>query len=204
MRDQRGPYFAALDASARSRSYWAGASPDDPDEWWYFEAVEDGGEIVVIRQVTIERDGQRHAYSADHIDDGWGFLTDQPLVPQESEDLGPCTAERFRAAWAGVAVHCPRCGDVLGPMAGTLGCARDQMELSAVAEAALISIAMSEPVSPERPPGAFRVGGVWHCPADGQRMVETSGGIRCPTCTRSLPPGVVYQLVEVHFHGTGE
>ena len=90
-------YYQALQASARPRTYLCGDAPDVPAERWYFEAVEDGGEVIVIRQLVIEGDGTRHAYSADHIEDAWGFLTDQPL--DGSEGLSACRAEEFHAAW---------------------------------------------------------------------------------------------------------
>jgi hypothetical protein len=188
MKDQRGPYFAELEASSRPRTCWAGASPEDPTEWWYFEAVEDAGEVVAIGQVTIDRAGGRHAYSADHLEDDWGFLTDQALAPEGFEGLGPCSAQRFHAAW-----------DVLVPIGSTLGCIRGGMGLSAVMEAALITIARSEAAVPERR-FSFRVGGTWHCPADGQRLAEIDGVISCEACDRCLPVNVVYQIVEGHVH----
>jgi hypothetical protein len=99
MQDQRGPYVERLTASSLPRSHWAGVSTENPSEHWFFESVEDQGELVAIRQLTVESDGRRHAYTAKHLDDEWGFLTGQPLRPAESEDLQPISAEAFQAAW---------------------------------------------------------------------------------------------------------
>jgi hypothetical protein len=66
---------------------------------WYFEAVEDRGQLVAIRQLTVEADGTRHRYWADRLEDDWGFLTDQPLAPQESDGLEAVSAEQFRQVW---------------------------------------------------------------------------------------------------------
>jgi hypothetical protein len=90
-------YYRSLMASPRPRTYFVGQAPDEPTEQWHFGAVEDDDELVVIRQLTIEGDGTRHAYSADHIEDTWGFLTDQPL--DDFEYLSPSTADAFNAAW---------------------------------------------------------------------------------------------------------
>lgn len=46
----------------------------------------------------------------------------------------------------------------------------------------------------------FQVGGEWHCPADGKRMVERDGRVQCPGCQRALPRTVIYNLVEFHRH----
>ncbi len=91
--------FPVLVRTSLPRSHWGGVSPDDPAERWFFEAVEDAGELVAIRQLTVESDGTKHVYSAEHLDDEWGFLTDQPLRPDESDGLLPISAETFQAAW---------------------------------------------------------------------------------------------------------
>jgi hypothetical protein len=50
-----------------------------------------------------------------------------------------------------------------------------------------------------------RVGGRWHCPADGCRLREDTGTLSCPRCGRHLPPRLVYQLVEFNWHApTGD
>jgi hypothetical protein len=97
--DQRRPYYRRLTASTAPRQHWCGASPDDPNEIWYFETVVDDAKHIAIRQLTVTEDGVRHAYSVDHLDDEWGFLTDQPVVPEESEGLAPISAADFEAAW---------------------------------------------------------------------------------------------------------
>ena len=98
MEDQRGPYFRALTESDRDREYWLGESPDDPGEQWYFETVEDSGQKVAIRQITVGPAG-RFAYSAAHLEDEHGFLTDQPMSPVE-EGLAAVEESAFEAVWA--------------------------------------------------------------------------------------------------------
>ena len=82
--------YLALDRSDRPRTYLFGPSPDDERELWYFEAVDDNGALIAIRQLTIGADGTRHAYSPQHIEDEWGFLTDQPI--DYADELTPCDA----------------------------------------------------------------------------------------------------------------
>lgn len=80
MQGQREPYLRTLVGSDRERSCWTGASPDNPNELWFFEAVEVDGHIIAIRQIAVG--GERSlGYSADHLEDELGFLTDQPLKP---------------------------------------------------------------------------------------------------------------------------
>jgi hypothetical protein len=100
MNDQRGAYFERLTASALPRYYWSGPSPEDPNELWYFETVIDDGKHIAIRQLTITADGERHAYSAAQLDDDWGFLTDQPVEPEESQGLDATTQPEFEEAWS--------------------------------------------------------------------------------------------------------
>ena len=54
---------------------------------------------IAIRQLTVGGDGSRHAYSADHLEDEWGFLTDQPIEPNESIAMKAIPASDFDAAW---------------------------------------------------------------------------------------------------------
>jgi hypothetical protein len=91
-------YYLELEQSARPRRHLRGRSPDDEREQWYFEVLEDEGELIAVRQLTIEADGTRHRYSPQHLEDGWGFLTDQPIDP--TDELSPCTADEFNAAWS--------------------------------------------------------------------------------------------------------
>lgn len=102
MEDKRGPYFRALQASDLPHQHWSGPSPEDADEMWYFETVIDGGKYVAIRQLTVESDGTRHAYSAHHLEDDWGFLTDQPVDPEASEGLVAITPSEFESVWRSI------------------------------------------------------------------------------------------------------
>ena len=47
-------------------------------------------------------------------------------------------------------------------------------------------------VTPAKP----TMGGSWHCPNDGTKLID----FRCPHCGRSLPTGLVYDLIEFHPH----
>lgn len=46
----------------------------------------------------IESDGTRHAYSARHLGDDWGFLS-EATVDDFIEELSVLTREEFLAAW---------------------------------------------------------------------------------------------------------
>jgi hypothetical protein len=85
-----------LAGSARRRRYFAGESEGDQ---WLFEAVEDLGELVVIRQVLIEPNGATHRCSWSWIEDDEGGLTDEPLDPLRGPS--PTTAACFEEAWSG-------------------------------------------------------------------------------------------------------
>ncbi|WP_141007310.1 hypothetical protein [Nocardioides humi] len=90
-------YYRQLGRSARPRIHFVGRSPDDENEWWYFEAVDVDGELIAIRQVTIEASGDGHRYSAEHIEDVWGGLTDQAI--DYEDQLERCAASVFADAW---------------------------------------------------------------------------------------------------------
>jgi len=75
------------------------------------------------------------------------------------------------------------------------------MELSRIVRDALCVIADSDPVPTM--PFPDRVGGTWHCPADGSRMAESHGRVDCPECGRQLPGSILYQLIEFHVHQPG-
>jgi hypothetical protein len=55
------------------------------------------GALIAIRQLTIGADGTRHAHSPQHIEDEWGFLTDQPI--DYADELTPCDGAQFRQIW---------------------------------------------------------------------------------------------------------
>jgi len=101
VRDVRGPALSELDNSDRRRGYWFGLAPDDAEERWYFEAVQDtDGRWIAVRQLTILGDGSRRAYSVDHLEDESGFLTDAPLEPEES-GLDEIAADEWQRVWSG-------------------------------------------------------------------------------------------------------
>ena len=97
-KDQRGTAIRALDESEKPRSYWRGVDEDASE--WLFEAVEDGGERWVVRQLVIEPEGAEHRYSSQALEDEYGFLADQPL-PSDEPQLIPITADAFFRRWRG-------------------------------------------------------------------------------------------------------
>jgi hypothetical protein len=76
-------------------------------------------------------------------------------------------------------------------------CPLGKMQLSQVAHQALRDY-VDKPQVPASPASGMRWGGVWHCPADGTRMQESEGRVRCPACSRQLPGWILYQLIELH------
>jgi len=72
------------------------------------------------------------------------------------------------------------------------------MDFSEVVAAELTAVAQEPPHDPE--PSTVRWGGQWHCPADAEPMVEDAGRVTCPRCSRSLPPRLLYGLIEFHVH----
>jgi len=95
-------------------------------------------------------------------------------------------------------VHCPRCGRRMAEGPLTSVCGYGVMELSQVAHRALRAVADSDPVAATE--SSVRWGGEWYCPADGSRMHESRGQVRCPACGRHLTGSILYQLIEFHTH----
>lgn len=58
------------------------------------------GELWAIKQVEIDPSGTVARYWWQHMEDERGFLTDQPLAPEEvEEDLERIDAEEFYRYW---------------------------------------------------------------------------------------------------------
>jgi uncharacterized Zn finger protein (UPF0148 family) len=95
-------------------------------------------------------------------------------------------------------LRCPLCGDLMEVVAGEVTCRRGDMGLSQVMRSELEEIVRSPPSRPEA--ASIHWGGKWHCPLDGERMVEDGGRVQCPACERYLPGRVLYQLIELHPH----
>jgi hypothetical protein len=66
---------------------------------YWFKAVEVDEELVAIRQVQRADDGTALRYWWRHLDDADGMLTDQPLHPDEGEDIIEIPTEDFERAW---------------------------------------------------------------------------------------------------------
>lgn len=81
---------------------------------------------------------------------------------------------------------------------GRLVCRLGDMDLSQHAQDGLVSVVRSGPL--EVAPSRVRWGGSWYCPADGSRMREAGGRVVCPGCSRVLPGGLLYELIEFHVH----
>jgi hypothetical protein len=87
-------YLRCLEASGRKRSYFCGGWEG---ERWLFETVEDGAELVAIRQIVIDQDGAVHRYSWRRREDDDGALTDQAVEPTAALDR--CESAEFADAW---------------------------------------------------------------------------------------------------------
>ncbi|MGW1837707.1 hypothetical protein [Streptomyces sp. NPDC002067] len=90
-------YYRALDEGAAVRHHFRHA--DEDGGVWYFEAVPDGGELAVVKQIEFTPAGTRHRYAWHHLEDAHGFLTDQPITPDDPVE--PITAQEFHQAWTG-------------------------------------------------------------------------------------------------------
>jgi hypothetical protein len=98
-----------------------------------------------------------------------------------------------------IVVRCPRCGDPLEIVNGTLACRRGGMDLSEVMRAELREIIATGPAA--RPASSkVRWVGEWSHPDDGERMTEVEGILECLACGRFLPGRVLYQVAQFHVH----
>ena len=89
-------YIRSLDESSRVPRYFHSDRSMDGHED-FFKAVEDDGELVVVRQIVIGPEGT-HRYWWRVREDEEGFLTDQPMPP-DVEGLLPISADEFEAHW---------------------------------------------------------------------------------------------------------
>ncbi|MFD9812457.1 hypothetical protein [Streptomyces sp. NPDC059080] len=89
-------YYRALDEDATLRHNFRHA--DDEGGLWYIEAVLGRGELIAIKQAELTSAGQLHRYSWEHLEDEHGFLTDQPMDPDE-DPLEAIPAEEFQRVW---------------------------------------------------------------------------------------------------------
>ncbi|MFD6826624.1 hypothetical protein ACFWC5_40790 [Streptomyces sp. NPDC060085] len=89
-------YFRSLDEGATLRYHFHHA--DEEGGLWYFEAVPHRGELIAIKQAELTQAGRLHRYSWEHLEDEYGFLTDQALDPGE-EPLKAIPAEEFQQVW---------------------------------------------------------------------------------------------------------
>ena len=97
--DQRRSYYQRLSASSLPRQL-VGSVPGRSERDGVLRDDDRRREHVAIRQLTITVDDDRHAYSVDHLEDGWGFLTDQPVEPKLWEGLEAISRSEFEAAWS--------------------------------------------------------------------------------------------------------
>lgn len=95
-------------------------------------------------------------------------------------------------------MYCPRCGSPTEVRASYLVCTATGMDFSQVVRRELAELVASKPTTSET--SQVRWGGSWYCPADATPMNEVEGRVICPSCDRSLPPRLLYQLIEFHVH----
>ncbi|MFB6784606.1 hypothetical protein ACFCX0_47000 [Streptomyces sp. NPDC056352] len=96
IRAEHVAYFRALDENATLRHHFRHA--DEEGGLWYFEAVLNRGELVVIKQAELTPAGQIYRYSWEHLEDVHGFLTDQAIDPEE-DPVEPIPAVEFQRVW---------------------------------------------------------------------------------------------------------
>jgi hypothetical protein len=89
-------YYRGLDEAATLRCHFRGA--DDAGGLWYFEVVPVGSKLTVIKQAELTSAGTLHRYSWEHLADEHGFLTDQPIDPDE-DPFEVITPEEFERVW---------------------------------------------------------------------------------------------------------
>ena len=76
--DQRRRFIQSLAERPGPRLYLKAQDPEDGRRYLW-EAVEDGGRLVAVKQLEIDVQGVRWRYDWKHLEDENGFLTDQPL-----------------------------------------------------------------------------------------------------------------------------
>ena len=82
-------------------------------------------------------------------------------------------------------MHCPFCG-ALGDMRdGVFVCGATAVDLSPRATGELTQIAERQPEVDPAPAGT-RWGVRWHCPSDGERLVNRGAHVRCDLCGHQL------------------
>ncbi|MBV9380143.1 MAG: hypothetical protein JOY82_22075 [Streptosporangiaceae bacterium] len=101
---------AILRAAARYRRLDEGSGPrgyyertdeeglDDKGGRWLWETVTVDTKIIAVKQIEVTSDGAVRRYSWRWLHDRDGFLTDQPLYPEE-EGLHLITRDRFYEVW---------------------------------------------------------------------------------------------------------
>jgi hypothetical protein len=88
--------YRRLDEEATQRQHFR--YEDEEGGLWLWEAVPYQGELVAIKQVEVDPSGTVSRYWWQRMEDERGFLTDQPLYPEE-EGLAYISADEFRRYW---------------------------------------------------------------------------------------------------------
>jgi hypothetical protein len=89
-------FYRRLDEEATQRQHFR--HEDEEGGLWLWEAVPYEGELVAIKQVEVDPSGTVSRYWWQHMEDERGFLTDQPLYPEE-EGFARISAGEFRRYW---------------------------------------------------------------------------------------------------------
>lgn len=95
-------------------------------------------------------------------------------------------------------MFCPKCGDELAVVRGTLTCVRGGMPLSNEMKADLIEVFIGKTGSTQRRLSS-NTSGEWYCPGCGVPMIAKNGSVICPDCG-GLLDDFVYPLIEFHPH----
>ena len=95
-------------------------------------------------------------------------------------------------------MYCPKCGDEMVDVTGTLTCVSGDMPLSENLSSGLIDAFIRKIRTTQRRL-RFTPGGNWYCPLCGVGMIAHDGSVTCPACG-GLLNDFVYPLVELHPH----
>jgi hypothetical protein len=97
-KDQRGPFIRSLEERPGTRHYLTAQDPEDGRRYLW-EAVDDGGAQIAVKQLEIDLEGRRWHYDWKHLEDDNGFLTDQPLYVDKN--ILKTTRNAFFEEWEG-------------------------------------------------------------------------------------------------------
>ena len=88
-------YIRSLEEGASPPTFYR--SPEIDGEEYFFQAVQDGDDLIAVRQINVNGRGV-HRYWWQAREDADGFLTDVELRP-DTDELVPISANEFEHRW---------------------------------------------------------------------------------------------------------